>query len=59
MQQAGEYIGGRELLGRGHETNTLRIEIRTRNIERKKVNSVPFCVRTAPSGKFVISLIYT
>ena len=36
MQQAREYIGGREFPERGDETNTLSIEIRTRTLRERK-----------------------
>ena len=60
MQQAGEYIRERELLDKKKKGEKYSKDRNlNKNIERKKGNSVPFCVRTASSGKLVITFIYT
>ena len=37
----------------------MKYRTKNKNMERKKGNSIPFYVRTACSGKLVISLVYT
>ena len=61
MQEAMEYINERDSQMKGIYQKKKKMKYRTKNknMERKKGNSIPFYVRTACSGKLVISLVYT